>query len=107
MFPDDRDIVSTLVGAYLRQTEMEKAEHGLVPADTPLPARYQLEVDDPGAAFAKLASETGGAAGGFQRHTAWAWASSLRLRARPSRCPVRRCTSTALSANSAASTGAP
>jgi GNAT superfamily N-acetyltransferase len=50
----DAAAVGRLVGDYLRVTEQEKAARGLAPdpGDGPLPPRYQLEVDDPAAAFA-------------------------------------------------------
>ncbi len=51
-FPRDRATVATLLSAYLRTTEAEKAEHGLVVADAPLPDRYAREIADPEAALA-------------------------------------------------------
>lgn len=51
-FPRDGDSVSMLVGDYLRRTESEKAEHGLVDADAAMPARYAREIDDPADVFA-------------------------------------------------------
>jgi len=51
-FPRDAATVSALVGSYLRQTEDEKAERGLAPADVPLPDRYAREIADPAAVFA-------------------------------------------------------
>jgi GNAT superfamily N-acetyltransferase len=56
-FPDDALDVSRLVGAYLRQTELEKAARGLAePLDGGrLPGRYQSEVDDPARAFSGAA----------------------------------------------------
>jgi len=50
VFPRDTAAVGALVGAYLRQTEAEKAERGLA-ADT-FPDRYAREIDDPATAFA-------------------------------------------------------
>ncbi|WP_372449724.1 GNAT family N-acetyltransferase [Microbacterium flavum] len=46
-FPEDSASVSSLLDDYLRQTETEKAEHGLVPPTDPLPERYRQEVAHP------------------------------------------------------------
>lgn len=46
-FPEDAASVSSLLDGYLRQTEAEKAEHGLVSPGGPLPERYRREVDSP------------------------------------------------------------
>ncbi|MGW9112689.1 GNAT family N-acetyltransferase [Microbacterium sp. NPDC055683] len=54
VFPDDFVAVGALVGAYLRQTEAEKAAHGLAAAGAPLPDRYAREVADPADAFAGM-----------------------------------------------------
>ncbi|MDQ1124760.1 GNAT family N-acetyltransferase [Microbacterium trichothecenolyticum] len=51
VFPRDTDVVSALVGAYLRQTEREKVERGLTAADAPLPERYAREIAEPATAF--------------------------------------------------------
>ncbi|AXH36309.1 N-acetyltransferase [Humibacter sp. BT305] len=51
----DARAVGVLVGAYLRQTEQEKADRGLadpIGPDGPLPPRYAAEADDPALAFA-------------------------------------------------------
>lgn len=67
VFPDDHAIVSALVGAYLRRTEAEKAERGLVAEDTPLADRYAREIADPATAFAGrrvLIAEIDGVASG-------------------------------------------
>ncbi|GAA4764887.1 GNAT family N-acetyltransferase [Microbacterium gilvum] len=64
VFPDDLVAVRALVGAYLRQTEAEKAMHGLAVAGAPLPDPYAREVVDPACAFAGmtvLLAETDGA----------------------------------------------
>lgn len=53
-FPKDTDAVSSLLESYLRQTEMEKAAHGLVSSVDPLPERYQREVASPGDSFAGM-----------------------------------------------------
>ena len=48
----DAASVAELVGAYLRQTEREKAEHGFgASLQDVLPDRYQREVDDPVSAY--------------------------------------------------------
>jgi putative acetyltransferase len=46
-FPEDSGVVSSLLEDYLRQTEAEKAEHGLVPPNASLPERYRREVASP------------------------------------------------------------
>lgn len=46
-FPKDGNSVSSLLGGYLTQTETEKAEHGLVSLDAPLPERYRREMAYP------------------------------------------------------------
>jgi GNAT superfamily N-acetyltransferase len=56
--PDGADAaaVGRLVGAYLRQTEREKAAHlrgESLPLDAKLPARYRQEADDPATAYAE------------------------------------------------------
>ena len=51
----DARAVADLVGAYLRQTEREKAQHGAGSSpdvDAPLPSAYLAEVSDPAAAYA-------------------------------------------------------
>lgn len=50
-FPEDSASVSALLEDYLRQTEAEKAEHGLVPPSDPLPERYRHEVANPAEAL--------------------------------------------------------
>lgn len=50
-FPRDADAVAALVGEYLRQTELEKADRGLAAPGAPLPARYAREIDAPAEAF--------------------------------------------------------
>jgi GNAT superfamily N-acetyltransferase len=50
VFPRDTAAVGALVGAYLHQTEAEKAERELT-ADA-FPERYAREIDDPASAFA-------------------------------------------------------
>lgn len=49
-----RQALGRLLTAYHRQTEMEKASHGVgaLPAGGSLPARYQREIDSPFEAFA-------------------------------------------------------
>ncbi|SKA96445.1 Ribosomal protein S18 acetylase RimI [Agreia bicolorata] len=48
----DREQVRLLVEAYLRQTELEKAEQqGEAPADDALPERYRAEIHDPATAY--------------------------------------------------------
>lgn len=48
----DREQVSLLVEAYLRQTELEKAAQlGEAAVDAVLPARYQAEIDEPASAY--------------------------------------------------------
>ena len=51
-FPRDAGSVSALVGDYLRRTEAEKAEHGLVDPLAAMPARYTREIADPTTVFA-------------------------------------------------------
>jgi GNAT superfamily N-acetyltransferase len=51
-FPRDRTAVARLLSAYLRATEAEKAQHGLVAADAPLPDRYAREIANPEEALA-------------------------------------------------------
>lgn len=64
----DAEHVARLVGAYLRQTELEKAEHlALEPAPDELPESYRAEVEAPEQAFADsivLLAELSGAAVG-------------------------------------------
>lgn len=50
-FPEDTASVSSLLDGYLRQTESEKAEHGLVSPDDPLPERYRREIAAPAEAL--------------------------------------------------------
>ncbi|MFN3949463.1 GNAT family N-acetyltransferase [Microbacterium sp.] len=52
VFPRDAGAVSALVADYLRQTEAEKGDHGLVAPHAPLPDRYAREIDDPASVFA-------------------------------------------------------
>ena len=68
VFPDDHATVSALVGAYLRRTEAEKAERGLVAEGAPLAERYAREIADPATAFAGrrvLLAEVGSIAAGI------------------------------------------
>ncbi|WP_144785808.1 GNAT family N-acetyltransferase [Microbacterium sp. BH-3-3-3] len=51
-FPHDARSVSALVSDYLRRTEDEKAEHGLVDPRAAMPTRYTREIDDPATVFA-------------------------------------------------------
>lgn len=46
-FPTDNDRVAPLLGDYLRQTEAEKAERGLVRRSAELPDRYLRELTAP------------------------------------------------------------
>lgn len=46
-FPEDEAAVSALLEDYLRQTEEEKADHGLVERTAGLPDRYAHEVSEP------------------------------------------------------------
>lgn len=46
-FPEDSASVSSLLSDYLRETEAEKAEHGLVSPTDPLPERYRREIASP------------------------------------------------------------
>ncbi|WP_218915271.1 GNAT family N-acetyltransferase [Aeromicrobium massiliense] len=46
--------MSSLLDAYLRQTETEKAEHGVAPRAADLPERYAREVDRPAEALAGM-----------------------------------------------------
>ncbi|GAA3654357.1 GNAT family N-acetyltransferase [Microbacterium marinilacus] len=63
-FPADARAVARLLEDYLRQTEREKAEHGLAPGGAGrLPPRYQAEVDDPATAFADAVVVVAEAAG--------------------------------------------
>lgn len=51
----DAAVVGRLVGAYLRQTEREKAAHlrgESLSLDAKLPTRYRLEAEDPASAYA-------------------------------------------------------
>jgi len=51
----DAASVAVAVGAYLRQTEQEKADHGLtdpIDPDADLPEQYRREVADPAEAYA-------------------------------------------------------
>jgi len=51
----DAASVAVAVGAYLRQTEQEKADHGLtdpIDPDADLPEQYRREVADPAGAYA-------------------------------------------------------
>ncbi|WP_256335988.1 GNAT family N-acetyltransferase [Microbacterium sp. cf332] len=48
----DWTAVSGLLRDYHLQTEHEKAQHGVAPGGSELPARYQAEIDDPASAFA-------------------------------------------------------
>jgi hypothetical protein len=47
-------VVSSLVGDYFRQTELEKTEHGLAAYSIgePLPDGYEVEIARPASAFA-------------------------------------------------------
>lgn len=51
---DDAHVVSSLIGAYLRRTELEKTEHGLAQFDgtESLPEAYEREIREPETAFA-------------------------------------------------------
>ena len=62
-FPNDSGAVSALLESYLRQTETEKAAHGLVSSVDPLPERYQREVASPGDSFAGMRVVVAHAAG--------------------------------------------
>ena len=46
-FPEDSASVASLLDDYLRQTEAEKADHGLLPQDEALPERYAREISNP------------------------------------------------------------
>lgn len=46
-FPGDEAAVSSLLEDYLRQTEEEKADHGLAEPAAALPDRYAREIADP------------------------------------------------------------
>ena len=46
-FPEDEAAVSSLLDDYLRQTEAEKADHGLTARFAALPERYAREIADP------------------------------------------------------------
>lgn len=50
-FPGDGASVAMLLEDYLRQTEGEKAEHGVVARGDELPARYRREIADPAEAL--------------------------------------------------------
>jgi len=50
-FPRDLTSVSSLLDDYLRQTETEKAERGIVSQADPFPARYVQEVTHPAESF--------------------------------------------------------